>query len=90
MSGTQPRPSIAPNPNVPDVSQPLADLTALTACMVQVRQGIRSLAGLTGPPPNRAVTFNDLTTLEARVAALEARITVLEAGEIGEPPGPGR
>ena len=83
MSGTPSPPSPPPNPNVPDVSVPLADVTALTACVTQLRNGIRSLAGLTGPTANRAVTFNDLatiglTTVVSRVTALEARMTALE------------
>lgn len=97
MSGsTTPR----PNPNVPDIPTPIADLAALASCIYQLRTGIRSLAGLAGKPTDRAVTFNDLptpmmtdtatrtTSLENRMTALEARVTAIEEFIATLPPPP--
>jgi hypothetical protein len=53
----------SPNPNVPPVNQPIADLSALTAVAQQLRQGVMSLGGQLGGPMDRAVTLNDLVTL---------------------------
>jgi hypothetical protein len=73
----------APNPNVPAVSQPLADLVALVASVTQLRLGVYSLGGLSGAPSDRAVTFNDLssaglTTVVSRVSALEGQMMALD------------
>jgi hypothetical protein len=58
MSGT-----IAANPNIPSVNQPLADLGALTVVTLQLRQGMMSLGGQSGGHLDRAATLNDLVRL---------------------------
>jgi hypothetical protein len=50
----------APNPNVPQINQALANLQALAVSVNQVKQGVDSLGGNRGNPLDRAVTFNDL------------------------------
>lgn len=52
-----------PNQNVPPVNQPIADLSALTAVSIQLRQGMMSLGGQLGGSLDRAVTLNDLVAL---------------------------
>lgn len=54
----------APNTNVPPVPPPLADMMALTAVVMALKQGMDSLSGRAGAPMNRAVTFNDLVNLQ--------------------------
>lgn len=86
------------NPNVPSVDRPLADLMALAQVTEQLRQGVQSLGGQRGGLTDRAVTFNDLTTmgitpdrfgaLETRVTSLEQRMTALEARVDALPPPP--
>lgn len=49
-----------PNPNVPQVPQPLADVGSLAHAARGFKQGLDSLAGFRGKPTDRAVTFNDL------------------------------
>ena len=55
--------NIFANPNVPPVAQPIADLAALTAVTLQLRQGVLSLGGQLGGQLDRAVTLNDLVLL---------------------------
>lgn len=69
---------IYPNPHVPPVSQPIADLGALTAVAMQLRQGVLSLGGQLGGQLDRAVTLNDLVLLglvtEAQLVQVLRRI----------------
>ena len=53
-----------PNPNVPQIPQPQADVGALAFVVQALKQGVDSLAGNRGDPRARAVTFNDLDALE--------------------------
>lgn len=53
----------APNSNVPQIPQPLADVGALVSVAQQLKQGVDSLAGHRGNVLDRAVTFNDLINL---------------------------
>lgn len=55
--------AIAPNPNVPNIPQPLANLDALTAVCSLLRQGVESLGGQRGGQFDRAVTLSDLVVL---------------------------
>lgn len=55
--------SPAPNANVPQIPQPLADVGALAVAVRFLKQGMDSLAGYRGRPNDRAVTFNDLLNL---------------------------
>lgn len=58
-----------PNPNVPQIPQPLADVGALAYSVQAIKQGVDSLAGYRGQPNDRAVTFNDLLRLGIITAA---------------------
>jgi hypothetical protein len=51
------------NPNIPPINQPVADISALTAVTLQLRQGMMSLGGQLGGEFDRAVTLNDLVLL---------------------------
>ena len=53
----------SPNPNVPSIPQPIADVGALAVVAQALKQGVDSLAGNRGNPSDRAVTFNDLVNL---------------------------
>lgn len=55
-----------PNPNVPPVPQPFADVGSLAYVALALKQGMDSLGGNAGvgsDPLGRAVTFNDLIAL---------------------------
>lgn len=54
------------NPNIPAITQPLATPEANTRVILQLRQAVQSLAGQLGNENDRAVTFNDLTTMGTR------------------------
>jgi len=54
---------IRPNPNIPSIPQPVADIGALTVVTQFLKQGVDSLAGSRGKPGDRAVTFNDLVSI---------------------------
>jgi len=56
-------PKVWPNPNVPPVPQPLADLASLQVTVLQLRQGVENLGGQRGEPLDRAVTLHDLVRL---------------------------
>lgn len=71
------------NPNVPAVTQPLATAEANTRVLLQVRQGMQSLAGQIGGPYDRAVTFNDLVDL-----GMATRLQ-LDGGSVGSAGGGG-
>lgn len=58
----------APNTNVPPVPPPIADTMALTVVVQALKQGMDSLSGRAGSPMNRAVTFNDLVSLQLTTA----------------------
>lgn len=71
MSGAAPPgPAPAPNPNVPAITQPLANAEALNRVVLQLRQAVQSLGGQIGSPTDRAVTFNDLSTMGLTPSAL--------------------
>jgi hypothetical protein len=63
-----------PNPNVPSITQqPTPDPGALAYLMRPIIQGLRSLAGQTGGPLDRAATWSDLVRLGvASEAALQS------------------
>jgi len=54
---------VAPNPGVPALDQPQADLVSLRTVLVQARLGLQSLGGQRGGPLDRAVTLQDLVSL---------------------------
>jgi hypothetical protein len=54
---------LKPNPNVPSIPQPVADLGALTVVAQSLKQGVDSLGGSRGKSGDRAVTFNDLASM---------------------------
>jgi hypothetical protein len=54
---------IVPNVNVPPVDRPVADVAALTAVALQLRQGVMSLGGQAGGQLDRAATLQDLVAL---------------------------
>lgn len=60
---------VFPNPNVPPVNMPLANVEALASVCMQLRQGVQSLGGQSGGPYDRAVTLNDLILLGLVTAA---------------------
>jgi hypothetical protein len=62
---TAPTPSSTPgpNPNVPPIPHPVAEVGSLLNSVRALQQGVESLAGTRGSQINRAVTFNDLTKL---------------------------
>lgn len=53
----------APNPNVPAMPEPLADVSSLTYVVKLLRQGVESLGGHRGGSLARAVTLEDLVVL---------------------------
>lgn len=53
----------APNPNVPQIPTPQANVGALAVCVQFLKQAVDNLAGYRGKPTNRAVTFDDLVSL---------------------------
>ena len=60
--------SPTPNPNVPQIPQPIANLGALVTIAQALKQGVDSLAGNRGDPLGRAVTFSDLIGLKLLTA----------------------
>lgn len=62
------------NPNVPAIPAAMANLEALVAVAIRLREGVESLGGLRGGSLDRAVTLQDLVILglvtEAQVLAL--------------------
>lgn len=55
--------ALAPNKNVPQVQNPLADLGSLVTTVRSLKQGVESLGGYRGSLSGRAVTFDDLLAL---------------------------
>jgi hypothetical protein len=60
---TTPTPRLFPNPNIPAIPPPLANVDALVYVVTALRQGVQSLGGQAGGPYDRAVTLNDLVLL---------------------------
>jgi hypothetical protein len=54
---------VSKNPNIPAISSPQADVNALVSVVMQLRQGVESLAGFRGGTLDRAVTLRDLVDL---------------------------
>lgn len=74
----------APNKNVPQVAQPVADVGALAFTVQALKQGMDSLAGYRGRSTDRAVTFNDLITL-GLLQSVSAIPSALVGGVVGTP-----
>ena len=55
--------ALKPNKAVPAIPQPAGDPASLANVLTFVKQGLQSLAGHTGRPTARAVTFDDLADL---------------------------
>jgi hypothetical protein len=51
------------NPNVPAIQKPTLDPTAVAQTVMTLTEGVNSLAGQSGAPTARAVTFDDLIAL---------------------------
>lgn len=52
-----------PNPNVPAILMPTAEIDNLASFGITVKEAVESLAGHRGDPLDRAVTFRDLIAL---------------------------
>jgi hypothetical protein len=76
---------VQPNPNVPQIDQPQADVAALRTVVAQIRQGVQSLAGNRGGEYDRAVTLQDLIDLGLTTASA----CVARLGRTSSPPPPG-